>query len=211
MRAQISRLDDAATRLKRASGRTDAPFHLACFHGGDRGPDLARIARLGGSRVAIILRPESSRHTRRAIVSLAALCRSVGSPLFVAADIRLARDVGANGVHWPFRFGPPPDTEARGGLLLTVPCHSHGEIQRAAEAGAAAAFVSPVFATRSHPGAPHLGVDAFRAMADRSPLPVLALGGVNAANAWRLAGPNVVGFGAIDAFLAADRPARPGR
>lgn len=88
------------------------------------------------------------------------------------------------------------------GLIVTAACHDARELACAAAAGADAAFLSPVFATHSHPGAEHLGVGKFRARAAAAPIPVYALGGVDEAQAGRLAGPNVAGFGAISAFAA---------
>jgi len=45
-----------------------------------------------------------------------------------------------------------------------------------------------------------LGLKRFKEIAAQSPLPVLALGGVDAQNAGQLAGENVAGLGAIGAF-----------
>jgi thiamine-phosphate pyrophosphorylase len=90
---------------------------------------------------------------------------------------------------------------ARGAaLIITAACHSPQEIALARAMGADLVFLSPVFATTSHPGAPVLGALEFKRLAAKSPVPVLALGGVDAANARLLAAPNVAGFGAIGAF-----------
>ncbi len=57
------------------------------------------------------------------------------------------------------------------------------ELVRARRAGAALAFLSPVFATPSHPGEPALGPVRWGAMARSAGLPVAALGGVSGATA----------------------------
>ena len=44
-------------------------------------------------------------------------------------------------------------------------------------------LLSPVFATRSHPGGGTLGPVRFRLLARQARLPVIALGGMNAAKA----------------------------
>ena len=49
-----------------------------------------------------------------------------------------------------------------------------------------AVLLSPVFATRSHPGAPSLGPLRFLLMAQKAALPVIALGGMTAQRAARL-------------------------
>jgi thiamine-phosphate pyrophosphorylase len=63
------------------------------------------------------------------------------------------------------------------------------ELGLAARLGADAALLSPVFATRSHPGGATLGPVRFRLLARQAALPVIALGGMDARRAralrWR--------------------------
>ena len=61
--------------------------------------------------------------------------------------------------------------------------------------GADGIFLSPVFPTRSHPGAKALGREEFRRLAAKSDAPVIALGGMNAERAAELAWPR---WAAID-------------
>jgi thiamine-phosphate pyrophosphorylase len=99
-----------------------------------------------------------------------------------------ARAWGADGSH-----GRGP-----GEGLRTAPAHDLAEIRQAETARAAAVFVSPVFATRSHPGAPILGVRGFEALAASTPLPAVALGGMSAGR-YALLG-NAYGWAAVDAW-----------
>ncbi len=85
------------------------------------------------------------------------------------------------------------------GGLRTAPVHNMREIRAAERSGADAVFLSPVFATRSHPGAEPLGPLCFRALARRTELPVIALGGMNADRARKL---GAYGWAAIDAWSA---------
>lgn len=64
--------------------------------------------------------------------------------------------------------------------------------------GADAVFVSPVFATRSHPGAEVLGVQGAERIARGLRVPVIALGGMDAARFGELDG--FYGWAAIDAW-----------
>ena len=59
------------------------------------------------------------------------------------------------------------------------------------------AFLSPLFATRSHPGATALGPLRWQAAARRLGVPAVALGGVSAATIARVPW-QAVGFAAID-------------
>lgn len=77
-----------------------------------------------------------------------------------------------------------------------VPVHTAREIARASRA--AALLLSPVFPTRSHPGAATLGPVRFRLLAALARRPVIALGGMDAKAARRLEWAH---WGAIDAFL----------
>jgi thiamine-phosphate pyrophosphorylase len=88
----------------------------------------------------------------------------------------------------------------RGRGLQTRPAHSRREAIAAIRAGADAVFVSPVFATRSHPGAPALGRVRLGLMIRGLPVPVIALGGMNARRAAGLQSLGIYGWAAIDAW-----------
>lgn len=98
----------------------------------------------------------------------------------------------------PGRLGRAAGAE-QGGLRLAT-AHSLREIGAAVRARADAVLLSPVFPTRSHPGAAVLGAVRFLLLARRAPLPVLALGGMTAARARRLP---VHGWAAIDGLIPA--------
>ena len=75
------------------------------------------------------------------------------------------------------------------------------EIRAAERDGAALLFLSPVHATRSHPEAAPLGLDGFAALAGKTALPVIALGGMNAERACETARLGGYGWAGIDAWL----------
>ena len=58
-------------------------------------------------------------------------------------------------------------------------------------------LLSPVFETKSHPGNAGLGVLKFAAWGRRAPLPVYALGGIDAGNARRLSHSGAAGIAGI--------------
>lgn len=88
----------------------------------------------------------------------------------------------------------------RGRGLRTRSAHSRVEALAAVRAGADAVFVSPVFATRSHPGARALGTVRLGMMIRDLPVPAIALGGVTKARARSLVALGVHGWAAIDAW-----------
>jgi thiamine-phosphate pyrophosphorylase len=88
----------------------------------------------------------------------------------------------------------------RGPGLHSASVHDLGEIRAAERNGADLLFLSPVFATRSHPGAPSLGPLRFALLSRLARLPVIALGGMNSSRARRLSGSRLYGWAAIDAW-----------
>ncbi len=150
---------------------------------------------------AFILRDYDAPNRAALARRLQSIATARGVFLILGADARLARKVGADGVHVPSwgaeGFDPPADD-----LIVTAACHGAEDIEKAARFGADLALLAPVFPTASHPDAAALGPARFKTVAAQSPLPVLALGGVDETNADLLTGPNVAGLAAIGAFRA---------
>ncbi len=93
-------------------------------------------------------------------------------------------------------------THGRHRGCITAPVHSIRERIAAERAGARLVFVSPVFATRSHPGARPLGRVRFAMIARGSRVPVIALGGMSKKQAQGLSSFGIYGWAAIGAFIA---------
>lgn len=83
---------------------------------------------------------------------------------------------------------------------MTASAHSERELAEAFALGADLVFLSPVFPTRSHPGARALGPVRFGLIARKAAGPVLALGGMGPRNLRRLKPLGAAGYGAIDAW-----------
>lgn len=115
-------------------------------------------------------------------------------------------DLAADGIHWR-SFDHV--ARRRPQQLVTAAAHSARQVQRALQLGADLVFLSPVFATRSHPGAPALGPLRFAAIARQARGPVLALGGITPARARRMAALGAAGHGGIDCWISA-RPRAKG-
>lgn len=88
----------------------------------------------------------------------------------------------------------------RNSCLVTASARSPAGMVRAAKSAADCVFLSPVFATRSHPGAASLGAARWAHMARASRVPPFALGGITPESVSRL--PKFCrGVGVIDAAL----------
>jgi thiamine-phosphate pyrophosphorylase len=141
-------------------------------------------------RVALQLRSKQLKPAERASLgqTLRALCRERGAPFLVNADLELARQLAADGVQLP---EAGPDLAAAlaflpGDSLIGVSRHDAAGVRAAA--GASFVLLGPVF---SVPGkGPALGLDGLASLAAHSPVPVVALGGIDAgrAHAVRAAG-----------------------
>jgi thiamine-phosphate pyrophosphorylase len=75
-------------------------------------------------------------------------------------------------------------------------------LAEADRAGLDAVLVSSLFPSRSASAGAPLGPDAFAAWVGAVQTPVIALGGVNAANAHLLIGSGAAGLAAVEAWLA---------
>jgi thiamine-phosphate pyrophosphorylase len=126
---------------------------------------------------------------------LAAHARGAGHAVVLADGAALAREWGADGV-----YGDSARIAAGGAdLLRLATAHDGAELSAAAEAGARGVFLSPVFPSRSHPESETLGIHGFHVLAQRSAVPVIALGGMTNARAAELAWPR---WAAIDGLAS---------
>jgi thiamine-phosphate pyrophosphorylase len=194
-----NRLSSSRLGLSRWAG---PPLILVTDEGRLPDPLAAAAALPPGSGVLLRHYGDPARAARAA--ALAALCRRRRLTLIVAADWRLAARLGAAGLHLPeglARHGvlaPALGWLRRSRALLTIAAHSPRALGRAADLGADAALVSPIFPSRSHPGAPVVGPVRLGLWRRRARLAVIALGGVSAANARRLPRGAVGGLAAIE-------------
>ena len=88
----------------------------------------------------------------------------------------------------------------RGRGLRTASAHNLCEVRRAERDGVHLIFLSPVFATASHPGGKALGPVRFGAIAGQAGVPVVALGGLDGRKARRLHALGAYGWAGVGAF-----------
>ncbi|QIG81714.1 thiamine phosphate synthase [Sphingosinithalassobacter tenebrarum] len=127
---------------------------------------------------------------RRLFARVAAVARRRRLLLIVAGPARMGRK--ADGVHG--------DLPRRRQGIRTVAVHDRREAVAAMRAGADAVFVSPVFPTRSHPGAAALGRVRTGLLIRDMPMPVIALGGMNERRARGLRALGIYRWAGIDAW-----------
>jgi len=166
---------------------------------------LAAAACLPKGRGGIVFRHyRTEARARRALFeALRLIARRRRLVLILAGDARTAAAWAADGWHGrdARRAGP---IGARA-MLHSAPAHDAREMMAAGRGGADLVFLSPLFATRSHPGAPSLGRVRFAALARQAQMPVMALGGVTQGDLHGLRTIGADGWGAIDGLVDGGR------
>ena len=170
---------------------------LWLFTDTERLPDpLLAVGRLPRGLAGVVFRHDGHPDRESLAHAVAKICRARRLVLTIAGDTRLAARLHA-GVH--LRGGRWPSTVRAAGFV-TSSAHSAADLRRAARSGACLAFLSPAFATASHPGEPCLGVARWSALARQAAIPVAALGGIDGGSIRRLPRRLCHGAGAIGAL-----------
>lgn len=133
---------------------------------------LARLPRASGFIYRHYHLSDPERWER--FIHLRRIAKRHGHVVILADSALTAREWGADGIYGAPRALTPRRLE----LLKLASAHNMREMALANRLGADAVLLSPVFATRSHPGAPHLGRARFRLLTQRAHMPVIALGGL---------------------------------
>jgi thiamine-phosphate pyrophosphorylase len=156
-------------------------------------PALAKLPRGSG----VIMRHYSlhEKERRALFTRIRAITDRRRLTLLLSADPRRADQWGADGSY------SDANGRRKAGRLWAAAVHDLAEIRRAERQGANLLLLSPLFSTRSHPGAHALGPTGFARLARATRLPVIALGGVQARHARLLHRIGAYGWAGIDAFI----------
>jgi len=166
-------------------------------------------AALSGGVAQIIVREKDMDGAR--LLAFASKVRKITrqhqAKLIIHSQADIAKAVGADGVHLASsdiaEIPAIRDWLDMPSMSLSTSCHNLEELQKSHQYGTNFAMLSPAFPTKSHPGAPALGIDTFKKIAAASPLPIIALGGIHADNRAQLAG---FGIATIRSILDAKDP-----
>ena len=125
--------------------------------------------------------------------------------LLINSRLKVALEVGADGVHLP---RDAPIAEARRVLgpeaLIGFSAHCEEELRRAEEEGADFVTLSPLHPTPSKPGYTEvLGLERFASLAQTTELPVFALGGVRPENVPDCLQAGAYGIAVVSTIMAA--------
>jgi thiamine-phosphate pyrophosphorylase len=118
--------------------------------------------------------------------ALQSLCTEFGVPLLINDDVELCLAAGAAGVHLgQADTGIRKAREALGQqAIIGITCHADLELaEQARQAGASYVAFGRFFPSRTKPDAPAAPLDILSRARERLPLPIAAIGGINADNA----------------------------
>ncbi len=166
----------------------------------DRTPDPAAVTRQLPMGCAVIYRHFGSPDYAEA---LRAITRERQQQLLIGNDPELAEQTGADGVHFardPDVAGPIEWREKHPDWIITMAGLKTG-IYTAPLDSLDALFVSSVFPSRSPTAGTPISVAGLKERAARLPVPIIALGGVNAGTGFTLIGSGVSGLASIEGLI----------
>lgn len=176
-------------------------------------PDIVTAAFGGGCRWILVREKDLPAGALTGLVSeIVALARPHNAVVSVSGAAAIAEKSGARGVHLPqAETGRAAISEARNRLgsdaLIGVSSHSVEEAEAAVRDGADYVTFSPIFLTASKPGyGPALGLDGLAEAVARLPIPVLALAGIDTANAADCRDAGAAGLAIMGSVMRAPDP-----
>jgi 8-oxo-dGTP diphosphatase len=137
---------------------------------------LARVeARMKDGLRLVQVRDKGHWERARLIYVITSMARQYGAKVLVNGG------PAADGIHFSAEQLMTLRARPQGGpncTLMAASCHSSQELGHAMAIGLDFVVLGPVKATPSHPGAPILGWDGFRRIAEGASIPVYAIGGL---------------------------------
>ena len=204
----------------RGAGRPAPDYSLYLVTDSDLslGRPLAQIVRaaVDGGVTCVQVREKacSTREYIERLMPIRVLLQERGVPLIVNDRVDVALAVEADGIHLGQTDMPLCMARQIAGdrLLIGISCEAPEDAVEAERGGAAYVSVSPVFATPTKTDtAPALGLDGLRAIRAAVRLPVVTIGGINAANAAAVIRAGADGICVVSAIVAASDPCAAAR
>jgi thiamine-phosphate pyrophosphorylase len=138
------------------------------------------------------------------------IARRHGACLTLHGEAALAKATGVDGVHLPAGSDPAAARKLLGAAkLIGVSIHTVTEVETIDRNVVDYAIAGPAFETPSKPGyGPEIGRKGLSEIARAAPVPVLAIGGLNATRAAEVLAAGPVGIAVMGGVMRAADPAR---
>jgi thiamine-phosphate pyrophosphorylase len=193
-----------AARLKARRGPCRVP-NLILMTDDSRAIDWAQAAVALPRGAAVIVRSRDPKSRARLAHKIIRATRPRGVLTLIAADIRLALRIRADGVHFPELEASRIPLAKRVMPFGIFTCSAHGRtgLILAERNRADAALLSPMFSTKSHAAVPPLSPLKWSSLRTGLAGRVIALGGINSKNALRALSVSADGIALIEGWVAA--------
>lgn len=174
---------------------------------GVRLADAAEQAIRGG---ATIVQLREKRRSEEEIIDMAKelkpVCHKYNVPFIINDSIRIAYKSGADGVHLGLTDGDIIYARRVLGenAVIGATAHNLHEAQTAWAAGADYLGCGAVFGSVTKKNTVPLSIEALSRICTQIPVPVVAIGGINAENAMKLKGSGITGIAAVSALFSKD-------
>jgi thiamine-phosphate pyrophosphorylase len=173
--------------------------------------DVVRRALAGGCRwISMREKDLSDEDQRELAMSLLPIARRHGGRLTLHGEAVLANTCGADGVHLSAGSDPVAARKILGlDKLVGVSVHTVTEAEALDPAVIDYAIAGPAFETASKPGyGPAIGRKGLAEIAAATPVPVLAIGGLNAMRAAEVLAVGPAGFAVMGSVMRSPDPGR---
>ena len=171
--------------------------------------DIVRAALSAGCRWVSVREKDLSDEDQIALaLTLLPIARRHGACLTLHGDAALAKACGSNGVHLPAGSDPAASRALVGpDKLIGVSVHTATEAEAIDPRLVDYAIAGPAFETPSKPGyGPEIGHKGLAEIAAAAPVPVLAIGGLNATRAAEVLAAGPVGIAVMGSIMRAVDP-----
>lgn len=169
----------------------------------DRTADWVEAVKALPRGAAVVVRSRDAGKRESVAKSILRAARTRGVLTLIAADVKLAIRLRAEGIHVPEAGIEKMQGHKRASprWLTTSSAHGARGLTKAALKRADAVILSPIFTTQSHPGAQSLGQVRWAHLRSSVTSSVIALGGVDENNAKRAIAAGAGGLAIIGAWI----------
>jgi thiamine-phosphate pyrophosphorylase len=183
------------------------PDHCA----GDLADTVARAIDGGVTCVQLRAKTLTDREQLLMALRIREICGAASIPFLVNDRLDIALASGADGIHLGVDDFPAADVRSLTGpdFLIGFSPDSDDGIIRSKRDGVDYLGIGPVFGTSTKPDAGSaLGIEEFRRRCQLSPVPVVGIGGITAANTPSVIEAGAAGVAVVSAILGHEDPAR---
>ena len=173
--------------------------------------DIVRATLSAGCRWVSVREKDLSEEDQIALaLTLLPIARRHGARLTLHGDAALAKACGSDGVHLPASSDAAASRALLGpGKLIGVSVHTVTEAGAIDRSVVDYAIAGPAFETPSKPGyGPEIGHKGLAEIAAAAPVPVLAIGGLNATRAAEVLAAGPTGIAVMGSIMRAVDPAQ---